>query len=124
MARTAVPLTPLGGNAFTARPTGTTADPTNDHVIDISDVPLEEIIVEFTQTDATGRAATVLAGDNPPALEAGQGDSAQTMAQNAVYYWAGNSSRFRQSDSGGQLFIDLGAGFAGTIRAYRLPRNV
>lgn len=124
MARTAVPLTPLVGNAFTARPTGTTADPTNDHVIDISDVPLEEIIVEFTQTDATGRAATAVAGDNPPALEAGQGDISQTMAQNSVYYFAGNSGRFRQSDSGGQLFIDLAASFAGTIRAYRIPRNI
>lgn len=124
MARTQVPLTSLVGNAFTIRPTGTTADPTNDHYIDISGVPLEEIVVEFTQTDATGRAADIVAGDAPPALEAGQGNITQTMAQNSVYYFAGNSGRFKQSDSGGQLHIDLAASFAGTIRAYRVPRNV
>lgn len=124
MARTAVPLTPLVGNAFTVRPTATTADPTNGHVVDISGVPLEEVIVEFTQTDATARAATIVAGDNPPALEAGQGTVAQSIAQNAVYYFAGNSGRFRQADGGGQLHIDLAASFAGSLRAYRVPRNV
>lgn len=124
MARTQVPLTTLTGNAFTVRPTGTTADPTNGHYIDTSRVPPEEIIVEFTQTDATARTATIVAGDNPPALESGQGTVAQSMAQNAVYYFAGSSGRFEQSDSGGQLHIDLAASFAGTVRAYRVPRNV
>lgn len=124
MARTQVPLTSIGGNTFTVRPAGTTADPTNGHYIDIRSVPLEEIIVEFTQTDATARTATIVAGDSPPALEAGQGTVAQSIAQNGVYYFAGNSGRFKQADSGGQLHIDLAASFAGTVRAYRLPRNV
>lgn len=124
MARTQVTLTTLTGNAFTVRPAGTTADPTNGHYIDTSRVPLEEIIIEFTQTDATARTATIVAGDNPPALEAGQGTVAQSIAQNGVYYFAGNSGRFKQADGGGQLHIDLAASFAGSLRAYRVPRNV
>lgn len=124
MPRTQVPLTSIGGNAFTIRPAGTTADPTNGHYIDVSGVPLEEVVVEFTQTDATARAATIVAGDTPPALEAGQGNITQSMAQNAVWYFAGNGGRFKQADGGGQLHIDLATSFAGTVRAYRLPRNV
>ena len=120
MPRTVVPVTTLTANAFTIRPAGTTADPTNDHYITV-DFPLEELLVEFTQTDATGRAATVNAGDSPPATSATQGSISQTMAQNAVYYVAGaESGRFIQSD--GTLEIDLAASFAGTIRAYRVPR--
>lgn len=120
MARTDVPVTTLTKNTFVVRPAGTTADPTNDHVITVN-FPLEELVVEFTQTDATSRAATVLAGDSPPALSAGQGDLSQTIAQNAVYYVAGpESGRFIQNT--GELHIDLAASFAGTIRAYRIPR--
>lgn len=120
MPRTAVTVTNLSKTGATIRPAGTTADPTNDHVISV-DFPLEELVIEFTQTDATARAFTINAGDNPPALSAGQGSITQSVAQNAVYYVAGlESGRFLQSD--GTLEIDLAASFAGTIRAYRVPR--
>lgn len=120
MARTAVTVTELAAGTITAQPAGTTADPTNDHAVTV-DFPLEELLLEITQTDATGRAVTIVAGDSPPALSAGQGDISQTIAQNDVYVVGGlESARFLQSD--GTLHIDLAASFAGTIKAYRVPR--
>jgi hypothetical protein len=120
MPRVAVTVTNLPKTGATIRPAGTTADATEDHFVDVS-FPLEELVLEFTQTDATARAFTIVAGDSPPALSAGQGSITQSMAQNSVYYVAGlESGRFLQSD--GTLHIDLAASFAGTIRAYRVPR--
>lgn len=122
MPRTAIPVTTLTPNAFTARPAGVAADPTNDHEIDCSGFPPEELIIEITQTDATARAATLVAGDNPPADAAGQGNVTQSIAQNAVWLIGPQTSaRFIQSD--GKIHIDLAASFAGTIRAYRIPRT-
>lgn len=120
MARTDIPVVSNAAGTFVAASAGTTADPTNDHSVTI-DFPLEELELIFTQTDATGREATIVAGDSPPALSAGQGDIAQTIAQNGVYRVSGlESARFLQSD--GTLHIDLAASFAGTIQAYRVPR--
>lgn len=118
MARTAVTVTKLTPGALTALPAGTTADPTNDHVVNVSGFPLEELTLHITQTDATARAVTIVAGDSPPALSAGQGNVTLSMAQNAVAVVQGlESARFLQSD--GTLHIDLAASFAGTIRAFR-----
>lgn len=120
MARTAVTVTELAAGTITAQPAGTTADPTNDHVVTV-DFPLEELLLHITQTDATARTVTIVAGDSPPALSAGQGDISQSIAQNGVYVVSGlESARFLQSD--GTLHIDLAASFAGTIRAYRVAR--
>lgn len=120
MPRVNIPVTTLSKTAATARPAGTTADATEDHEVDVS-FPLEELVLEFTQTDATARAYTIVAGDSPPALSAGQGSITQSVAQNGVSLVAGlESGRFLQSD--GKLHIDLAASFAGTIRAYRIPR--
>lgn len=120
MARTDIPVTELAAGTITAQPAGTTADPTNDHVITV-DFPLEELLLHITQTDATARVVTIVAGDSPPALSAGQGNIEQSIAQNGVYVVGGlESARFLQSD--GTLHIDLAASFAGTIRAYRVPR--
>lgn len=121
MARTAVTVNTLTANAFTARPAGTAADPTNDHSVDVGG-DSEGVVIEITQTDASARVATVLAGDNPPALEAGQGNLTQSMAQNEVWIIGPlTSGRFIQDD--GKINIDLAASFAGTIRAYRIPRT-
>lgn len=120
MPRVNVPVTSLVGNAATIRPAATTADPTEDHVVTVT-FPLEELVLEFTQTDATARAFSIMPGDNPPALSAGQGALTQSVAQNAVWYVAGlESARFLQADN--TLEIDLAASFAGSIRAYRVPR--
>lgn len=124
MARTEIHVTTLTPNAaFIANPTGTTADPTNDHVLTLpAKACLEEITIRITQTDATARVATVLAGDSPPADAAGQGNLAQSMAQNTTYYIPPlTSARFLQSD--GTVHIDLAASFAGTIEAFWIPRT-
>ena len=120
MARTAVTVTTLSGTAETAEPAGTTADPANDHVI--SGVPLEELIVRLANTNGSDRVATIVAGDNPPAFAAGQGNLAITVAATSGVEWIGpfDSSRFSQDN--GDLHIDLASAFAGTITAYRIPR--
>jgi hypothetical protein len=119
--RVAVTIVDLAANATTADPTPTTADTTNDHVV-AATYPLEEIVLRIKQTDATNRIATIKAGANPPALEAGQGDLTKSIAQNEVW-WVGplTSGRFAQAD--GTLNIDLAASFAGEITAFHIPRT-
>ncbi len=122
MARTAVTVVTLTANTTIADPTPTTADTTNDHSVDCSAFPLEELVLRIKQTDASARIATIKAGANPPALEAGQGDLTKSMAQNEVW-WVGplTSGRFVQAD--GKLYVDLAASFAGEITAFRIPRT-
>ena len=121
MARTAVTVTTLPGSSATAEPAGTTADPTNDHVV--SGVPLEELIIRLANTNGSDRVATIVAGDSPPAGSAGQGNLAITVPATTGVMWVGpfESARFIQSD--GALHIDLAASFAGTVTAYRVPRS-
>jgi len=121
MARTAVDVTTLTANTAVTEPAGTTADPTNDHVV--SGVPCEELLLRFANTNGSDRVATILAGDNPPADAAGQGDLAVTVPATSGVRWVGplTSARFVQSD--GTVLIDLAASFAGTVTAYRVPRT-
>lgn len=123
MARTAVTLTTLTAGTFIAR-AQTNADATNDHSIALGDCPLEELVVIITQTDASARVATIVAGTNPPGNAAGQGNLSQSMAQNEVWVITGlESSRFTTVVSGvAYLYIDLAASFAGKIEAYRVSR--
>ena len=66
--------------------------------------------------------ATIVAGDNPPALSAGQGNLDITVpATSGDMTVAGlESARFLQSD--GTVNIDLAASFAGKVYAIRVPR--
>ena len=73
MARTAVTVSALSRTGA-ATAAGTTADPTNDHSVDLGGYPLEEFVFQFTNTNGSDRVATIVAGDNPPALSAGQGN--------------------------------------------------
>lgn len=122
MARTAVTVTTFTANSATTEPAGTTADPTNDHVVTV-DFPLEELMLRFANTNGTDRVATIVAGDSPPALEAGQGNLDVTVPATTGVRWVGplSSARFLQND--GTLNIDLAASFAGTVTAYRIPRT-
>lgn len=121
MARTAVTVEVLSRTGATS-PSGTTADPTNGHVVDLGGQPLEEFVFRFLNTNGTNRVATIKAGANPPALSAGQGDLAITVpATTGDMSIAGlESARFLQAD--GKVNIDLGASFAGTVMAIRVPR--
>jgi hypothetical protein len=121
MARTAVPIVTLSRTGA-ATNAGTVADPTNDHVVTLGGVPLSEIVFRFTNTNGTDRVATIVAGDNPPALSAGQGDLDITVpATSGDVTVAGlESARVLQSD--GTVHIDLAASYAGAVRAFRVPR--
>ena len=121
MARTAVTLASISRTGGTT-PAGTTADPTNDHVVDLGGVPLEEVIFRFTNTNGSDRVATIVAGDNPPASAAGQGNLDITVPATTGDMTVGGleSARFVQND--GTVNIDLAASFAGTVVAMRLLR--
>lgn len=120
MPRTNVPVVTLSTTGA-ATNAGTTADPTNGHVITV-DFPLEELVLRFTNTNGSDRVATILAGDNPPAGSASQGSRAITVpATTGDMTIAGlESARHLQAD--GTLEIDLGASYAGAVRAFRVPR--
>jgi len=124
MARTVVTVTSLPAGTATAESAGTTADPTNDHYIAASALtfPLEELMLVFKNTNGTDRVATIVAGDNPPAANAGQGNLAITVpATSGVMVVLGlESARFLQND--GTLNIDLATSFAGTVHAYQIGR--
>lgn len=121
MARTAVTIETLSRTGATS-PTGTTADTTNDHTVALAGIPLEEIVFRFTNTNGSDRVATILAGDNPPAGSAGQGNLAITVpATTGDMTVAGlESARFIQDD--GSVSIDLAASYAGVVYAVRVPR--
>lgn len=121
MPRTAITVEVLSRTGATS-PAGTTADPTNDHTVNLGGYPLEEFVFRFQNTNGTGRVATIVAGDSPPAESAGQGNLDITVpATTGDMTVAGlESARFLQDD--GTVSIDLAASFAGTVYAIRVPR--
>lgn len=128
MARTAVTPTVLGPNAFgAANVAGTTIDSTLVTAgVSISGVPLEELVLQVTNTAASALDCTIAAGDSPPAEMAGQGSLVQEVAAGNVtaqvhYVGPFTSARFAQSD--GALHVDFETGFTGTLRAFRIPRT-
>ncbi|MFG3228117.1 hypothetical protein ACGF07_25495 [Kitasatospora sp. NPDC048194] len=120
MARTAVPYSVLSPNSSIADPTPTTADPTNQHTI--AKATPELTMLRVYNSGGSSNTATVKAGTYPPALAAGQGDLAVTVGAGAIV-WLGpfESGRFLQAD--GSLSINLGASFAGSLTAFKMPRN-
>jgi hypothetical protein len=121
MARTAVTVTTLTANTGVTEPAGTTADPTNDHVV--AGIPAEELILRFANTNGSDRVATIKAGDSPPALEAGLGDLDITVPATTGVRWVGPLTSARFAQDNGDINIDLAASFAGTVTAYRIPRT-
>lgn len=127
MARTTVPITVLAPDVAVAEPAAVAADPTNQHVVGdgygtATPVPLEELLVQVTNTSGSTKTVTVLAGTNPPAFEAVLGARVFSVPDGATW-WLGpwSSSRFVRSD--GALVIDLESGFVGELRAYHLHRG-
>jgi len=118
MARTNVPIVTNSASGA-ATGAGTTADPTNDHVVDLAGYPLENVTIRLTNTNGTDRVATIVAGDYPPALSAGLGNLAVTVpATSGDVTIAGlESARYLQAD--GTIHIDLAASYAGAVRVTR-----
>ena len=90
----------------------------------------ERTILRVTNTNGSDRVVTIKAGDNPPALAAGLGDLAVTVAATTGVQWLGpfESGRFLQAD--GSMEIDIAASMAGTslstwrpVRAETLTRG-
>lgn len=132
MARTNVPLSAFVPNNELADPAGTAADETDGHVVAVGaawpNASLEEIVLRVVLA-AAGDAATVtvLAGANPPADAAGQGNLAVSCADNAAT-WIGpfESARFMQSgttDDAAGLWFDIDDETNVTITAFHVPRT-
>lgn len=123
MATTQVPYSNLVANSSLAQPAGTTlvAAPTNN--MQISDAVPEYTVLRVSNTDDdTDLDITVKAGDNPPALAAGQGDLVVTVAFGTVRFIGPfESGRFIQSD--GSMMIESET-TTGAITALRIPRSV
>lgn len=130
MARTVVAYSNLvpNGNLADAAATAvaTNAGVGNGHVIPAAG-PNAKAVPELTilrvVAGATGGNVTVKAGPNPPAAAAGLGDLVVAVANSATQ-WIGpfESGRFLQAD--GSMLVDIATGFvAGTITAFRVPRN-
>ena len=125
MPRTAVVPTAFSRTAKVVQQAGTTIDATlvPNGVVITPDFPLEELVVQVTNTFAGAKIVTVQSGSNPPALSAGQGDMTGSQAQNEVaYYGPFESARFRQTGAEPGLHVDFEAATTGTIRAFRMPR--
>jgi hypothetical protein len=121
MARDAIAITALATDAGTARPAGTTVNVSNGLLI-AAGGNTGKLLIELTNTDATARVATVLAPTtNPNSIRSGRGNLAVTCAQNVPQLVVIESARFAQAN--GDIHIDLAASFAGTARAFRLPRG-
>lgn len=133
MARTNIPLSDFVPNASLADPAGTAADAANGHVInpdaDWPNATLEEIVLRVVNGGGGSTEVTVLAGANPPALQAGEGNLVESVAAGATEFIGPfTSARFRQvaddaaGDAGG-LWVDLDVDTSVTLTAFRTPRS-
>lgn len=124
MPRTAVAPRALVANGGLNGATGaTTIDATlvtNGVVINSAEP--ERTLIRVTNTEASTNTVTIRAGDNPPALAAGQGDLVVTVAASTGVQYIGpvESGRFLQND--GTLEVDFETGMTGAIDVLLLPR--
>lgn len=126
MARTNVPVTVLTANAAVADVAGTAIDATNSHVIDVSAYASEQLILRITNTTASTKAATVAAGDDPPADAAGEGTIVVSLTAGNVTpttSFVGPLTSARFIKSGSKINVDIAAGMTGTITAFVVPRT-
>lgn len=123
MATTDVAYSNLVANSSLVQPAGTAlvAAPTNNMRI-VDAVPEYTVLRVSNTDDDTDLDLTVKAGDNPPALAAGQGDLVVTVAFGTVRFIGPfESGRFIQSD--GSMLIEAET-TTGAITALRIPRSV
>ena len=124
MARTAIAYRSLVKNSNLTGATGsTTVDSTlvTAGVTVAAAVP-ERTLIRVTQTDGAAHDFILRAGDNPPALRAGQGDlTVEVAATTGVQYFGPfESDKYLQDD--GSLSIDFETGFVGTIDILKIPK--
>ena len=122
MADTAITLTSLALNTATLNTAGTAIVHANTHVITPTK-RLDKVLLRITNTTASQKVATILAGDNPPAGAAGQGNLDVTLAAGDLTATFAHvvleSARFLQND--GTIRITVAASMTGFIAAFQLP---
>ena len=122
MADTAIPITSLGLNANTANPAGTAIVAANNHVV-TPDRATKRLAIRLTNTTASSKVFTVVAGDSPPANAAGQGDIEITLTDGSttpqITCVVVESARFIQSD--GTVVVTVAAATTGNIAVLGLP---
>ncbi|WP_046507104.1 hypothetical protein [Streptomyces odonnellii] len=122
MATTQLTYSNLVPNGNLLQPAGTTlvAAPTNN--MQLANAFAELTVLRVTNSDDdTALTVTVKAGDNPPALAAGQGDLSVPVAFGTTQFLGPfESGRFIQSD--GSMLIESTT-TTGTITALKIPRN-
>lgn len=121
MARTAIPYSDLVAGGSLDDPAGTALNPGAGNGHSIADALPEYTVLRVDNTAASEVDITLVAGDMPPAMAAGQGNLVIPVAATSVE-WIGpiESGRFLQND--GSLLIDVEAGATGTITAFKVPR--
>lgn len=121
MPRDAVTITELTSGSAATTPAGTTVVVANGAAIaDAKDT--SRLLIRLTNTDASDRVATILAGDDPPALRSGIGSLAITVpATTGDMVVVVESARFVQND--GAIHVDFAATYTGKISAIRLPKG-
>jgi hypothetical protein len=132
MARTAITPRALAANGSLDSATGPT---TIDAALVtagaiVNSVEPERTVIRVTNTEGSTNTVTIKAGDNPPALAAGQGDLVVTVAATTGARYIGplESGRFLKMlddasvAQGGSLYLDFETGMTGTIDVLLLPR--
>ena len=122
MANTTVHVTTIALNTSTANPAGTAIVAADTHVITPTKAT-SKVLLRITNTTASTKIATILAGDNPPADAAGQGSLAVSLTDGSTTpqtaYVVVEGSRFLQND--GSIQITVASGMTGNIEAIQLP---
>lgn len=125
MPRTELTPTELAKNDGTATPAGTTIDSAlvTAGALFTPSYALEEYLIRVTNTHTSAHDVTIKAGDNPPAILAGQGDLAEEVAADTGDVILGplTSARFLQDD--GTVLIDFATGHVGAISILHIPRT-
>ena len=125
MARTAIAYRSLVKNSNLNGASGaTTIDATlvsNGAVV--NNAKPERTLIRVTNTEGSTNVLTIKAGDNPPALRAGQGDITVTVAATTgvQYFGPFESDRVLQDD--GSMQIDFESGMTGAIDILLWPRS-
>ncbi len=125
MARTAITPRALVKNGGLNGATGaTTIDSTLvTNGATIASAKPERTLIRVANTEGSTNTLTIKAGDNPPALRAGQGDLVVTVAATSGVQYIGplESDKYLQAD--GSLEIDFESGMTGSIDVLLLPRG-
>lgn len=116
MARTALTVDELSPNNAADQPDGTSGNADGHSVDAVPEELLLRVVIANAETDVT-----VLAGANPPALEAGQGDLVATLAVGSHLIGPFTSGRFSQAD--GTVHVDYETAANVTITALHMPRT-